>query len=85
MPLPVVNPVASLVLLTLCSVGLSLYLQSRFLCTFYNQIIYVIKKYTKKYFKYIYIYLYVVGFRMSLNGQVENFCMLDFLVVFLEE
>lgn len=43
--------VASHILLTLYSVGLSLYLQSRFLYTFDNQIIYVIKK-TK-----IYIYL----------------------------
>lgn len=36
-------------LLALCSVGLSLYLQSRFLYTFDNQIIYVIKKYKQKY------------------------------------
>lgn len=42
-------------LLTLCSVGLSLYLQSRFLYTFDNEIIYVIKIHIKK----IYIYIYL--------------------------
>lgn len=47
---PVLIQVTSHILLTLCSVGLSLYLQSRFLYTFDNQIIYVIKKkYTQKY------------------------------------
>lgn len=39
--------------LTLCSVGLSLYLQSRFLHTFDNQIIYVIKKIHTKNILYI--------------------------------
>lgn len=57
--------VASHLLLTLCSVGLSLYLQSRFIYTFDNQIIYVITKYTHTH-KYIYICLYVVSFRTSL-------------------
>ncbi len=46
-------------LLTLCSVGLSLYLQSRFLYTFDNQIIYEIKKIHKN----IYIYLYSCRFQ----------------------
>lgn len=41
--------ITSHILLTLCSVGLSLCLQSRFLYTFDNQIIYVIKKETKRY------------------------------------
>lgn len=50
--LPVLILATSYILLTLCSVGLSLYLQSRFSYTFDNQIIYVIKKH-----KNIYIYL----------------------------
>lgn len=72
------------ILLTLCSVGLSLYLQSRFLYTFDNQIIYVIKKiHTKK--KNIYICVCCRFQNKFLNGQVVNFCTLDFLVGFLEE
>lgn len=51
--LPVLILVTTHILLTPHSVGLSLYLQSRFLYTFDNQIIYVIKNTHKN----IYIYL----------------------------
>lgn len=73
------------VLLTLCSVGLSLYLQSRFLYTFDNQIIYVIKKKIHTHKKYIYIPVCCRFQNKFVNGQVVNFCTLDFSVGFLEE
>lgn len=78
--LPVLIPVTSHILLTLCSVGLSLCLQSRFLYTFDNQIIYVIKIQTK-----IYIFTCkVVGFRTSLWMVCEKLwifaCWISWLV-----
>lgn len=74
--------VASHILLTLCSVGLSLYLQSRFLYTFDNQIIYV-----KKRQKYIYIYLPVMLSVSELVCQWSSceFLHVKILVCFLDE